>query len=260
MKCIDHAYYGDIDANALLKEAMAIYPEYRKSEEYNSVYTKKDPLVSIITTTYNKKDVLFNYNIKSILNQTYKNFEVLIISDKCTDGTRELLEILDDDRFTFIDLKDHPPYPEEKSQRWQVAGGYASNLGRELAKGDFITYLDDDDVFVSTRLEKLVKFVQDTKADMVHHPFVGVPKLMFEYDGTGFYVASNEWGYTQITTSAVFFHNFFKRILADPFAWKDNEPGDWNKFKKFLQLGGKPVHYPEVLTIKGFSTTSTSAI
>ena len=52
-------------------------------------YFKKDPLITIITPTYNRAEILTERAINSVLSQTYKNFEYLIIGDGCTDNTEK---------------------------------------------------------------------------------------------------------------------------------------------------------------------------
>ena len=61
-----------------------------------------------------------------------------------------------------------PTIPE---WRWMVAGTAPINLALSLARGDFITHLDDSDEHPEDRIAKLVSFIRESKADFVWHPF-----------------------------------------------------------------------------------------
>ncbi len=88
------------------------------------------PLVSIVILNWNKKDEV-RESIASVFKQTYKNFEVIVVDNNSTDGSREMLENSGLD-IRLIKLE------ENKG----VAGG--RNIGIKTAKGDFIFFLDDD--------------------------------------------------------------------------------------------------------------------
>ncbi len=89
-----------------------------------------DPLVSIVILNWNRKDEIGN-SIESVFGQTYKNFEVIVVDNNSTDGSREMLENSAlDIRLIKLD--------ENKG----VAGG--RNVGIKVSKGEFILFLDDD--------------------------------------------------------------------------------------------------------------------
>ena len=98
-------------------------------------------LISVILPTYNSIKYLDNA-IQSILNQTYKNFELLVINDGSTDGTTEYLKSQTDQRFKIYNL--------------EVNKGlvHALNLGLSEAKGQFIARMDSDDVSHPERFQK----------------------------------------------------------------------------------------------------------
>ncbi len=108
--------------------------------------------------------------IPSILGQTYDNLELIVVGDSCTDETEELLTAIDDPRLNVISLPERSSYPEDPHRRWLVVGVPPRNRRLEAARGDFITYLDDDEHALD-RLEKLVKFASEEDCDLVYHPF-----------------------------------------------------------------------------------------
>lgn len=104
-------------------------------------------LVSVITAVYNGKDYLQEC-IDSILNQTYVDFEYIIVNDGSSDGTKDILDKITDNRVTVIH--------SEKNQ-----GAAASlNVGIERAKGKWIAIQDADDISRPMRLEKQMKYLE----------------------------------------------------------------------------------------------------
>lgn len=105
-------------------------------------------MVSVITPTYNSEKFLED-TIKSVLNQTYKNFEMIIVDDCSSDNTLVIAKNYSDNdkRVKFYKL-------EENS-----GAAVARNKAIELAKGKYIAFLDSDDLWDSTKLEKQLRFM-----------------------------------------------------------------------------------------------------
>jgi len=101
------------------------------------------PDVSVIIPTYNRCNLLTEA-IKSVLQQSYGDFEVLVIDDGSTDDTRLVVESISDDRIRYL-YKDN--------------GGQSSarNLGFVKAKSKYVAYLDSDDLWSSDYLETMVR-------------------------------------------------------------------------------------------------------
>ncbi|WP_368503223.1 CDP-glycerol glycerophosphotransferase family protein [Alkalihalophilus sp. As8PL] len=104
--------------------------------------------ISVIVTNFNKEDYLERC-LLSLLNQTYQQFEVIIIDDGSTDGSGEILN-------AFERMHEHIHvylYEENKGAAW------ARNTGIEKAKGEFIYFLDADDYVAPHTLELMVKHI-----------------------------------------------------------------------------------------------------
>lgn len=214
----------------------------RNSDEYRNVFTKKEPLVTVCIATYNRSQLLVERSIASVLGQTYKNIELIVIGDCCTDDTAQLVGAISDPRLRFLNLPERGNYPENPQHRWCVAGTVPINHALKLAQGDFITHLDDDDEFVPDRIEKLVSFIQCEKADLVWHPFWHERK-----NGKWDLKKAEEFVGGQVTTSSIFYHRWFAAIPWDIEAYRYQEPGDWNRLRKFKYLGARLVRYHEPL-------------
>lgn len=117
---------------------------------------KAAPRVSVITPTYNRADFL-GEAIDSMLAQTFDDFEMIIVDDGSTDGTRALVEQYSDDpRIRCF-------FQENQGQ------SVARNLGIGKSTGEFICFLDSDNVWLPERLERsLAAFEGDPSADIVY--------------------------------------------------------------------------------------------
>jgi len=115
-----------------------------------SITTK--PKVSVCIPTYNRKDYL-KETIDSILAQTYKNYEIVIVDDGSTDGTEEMIKNLD--------------YPV--TYHWQHNSGDAAARNKllELAKGDYISFIDSDDLLMPDAIEKMIHAIQAETEDVI---------------------------------------------------------------------------------------------
>jgi glycosyltransferase involved in cell wall biosynthesis len=106
-------------------------------------------LISVIIPVYNRGDIIIR-TLNSILHQSYQTFEVVVVDDGSTDSTEEQVKTLSDSRIVYIKKKVN----EER--------GAARNTGILAAKGDYITFVDSDDLFYKDHLliahESILKF------------------------------------------------------------------------------------------------------
>ena len=110
------------------------------------------PTVSIIMPCYNGARYL-KQSIESVLVQTYKNWELLVIDDASTDSSIDILKVIcqDDNRVKLL-VNDKP-----------VGRPYAPrNYGIARAQGDFIAFLDSDDLWKESHLENLLKVFENS--------------------------------------------------------------------------------------------------
>jgi glycosyltransferase involved in cell wall biosynthesis len=107
---------------------------------------KKDPLVSVIIPTFNRSHLL-GETLDSVLAQSFKDFEIIVVDDASTDETQSLLK----------------KYSSLKSIVLEVNQGvsFARNSGIELAKGRYICFLDSDDVWEPKKLEIQIQWMEE---------------------------------------------------------------------------------------------------
>ncbi len=219
----------------------AAFQRARRSPAYARAFTTPEPLVSVCIATYNRGRLVTERAVASILAQSYRNVEVVVVGDHCTDDTVERMAAITDPRLRFVNLPERGRYPDDPELRWMVAGIPPLNHALELARGDWITQLDDDDEHDPTRIEELLAFVRSTQADLVWHPF----RTEFP-DGWQINAAATfERG--AVTTSSILYHAWFKRIRLDPECWRSRTPGDWHRLQRVKLLGPRMRRYPEPL-------------
>ena len=125
-------------------------------------------LVSVIIPAYNAEKYL-RESVDSILNQTYKNLEVIIINDCSTDGTLKIA----------LDYEKSDKRVRVINNPKNLGIGENRSLGIKSAKGEFICWQDADDISLPDRIESQVKYLQS-------HPQVGiVGGFMLFFDETG---------------------------------------------------------------------------
>lgn len=123
----------------------------------------KDIFFSIIVPTYNRATFI-EKTIRSILAQTYPHFEIIIADDGSKDNTEAVVKNIGDPRIHY--------YLKDNGER-----GAARNFGIAKAKGDFITFIDSDDVLYPHHFEEAVKLLKAQPKAQVFH-------LAYEYRDT----------------------------------------------------------------------------
>ncbi len=126
----------------------------------------KKPLVSVVLTTYNRRDLLPDA-IRSVLEQTYKNFELLVVNDAGED-VADIIESFGDKRIKLLTHKFNRGLP------------FARNTALRIIHGEIVTYLDDDDLYLPKHLEKLVDAFVKTNAAVVFTGSVYVDETIEE--------------------------------------------------------------------------------
>lgn len=110
---------------------------------------KSKPYLSVIMSVYNAEDYL-SESIESILNQTYKDFEFIIIDDASTDGSLNLIKSFNDERIVLIEKTENKGFK-----------GFVENLniGLNISKGELIARMDADDICYPNRFEIQIQYL-----------------------------------------------------------------------------------------------------
>lgn len=120
-----------------------------------------DPLVSVIVPLYNYKGYIGGC-IKSVLNQDYENFELIVCDDHSTDSSYEVAQSFQSPKVKVIQLKINRGY------------SVAKNKAIQISQGQFITCLDADDMFTKNSLSCRVDAMRNMGLDLVHANAINV--------------------------------------------------------------------------------------
>lgn len=166
------------------------------------------PFFSVIIPLYNKEH-LIEQTIKSVLNQTFSDFEVVVVNDGSTDNSIEVLTQLIDDRFKVINQNN-------------LGVSNARNIGISASKGKYIALLDADDYWYNNHLTELKKQI-----DL--------------FPGAGLYCNNHEINYNQNLIKPATFNftygrtpiiveDYFKSSIINSVAWTSAVAFEKNKF------------------------------
>jgi glycosyltransferase involved in cell wall biosynthesis len=112
-------------------------------------------LVSIVLPTY-KRAHLLPHAIRSVLAQTYRNWELIVVDDNSPDSTPEVVKSFGDARIRYVRNEPNLKLPR------------ALNKGFALARGDYLTWTSDDNLFADNAIEKMVARLQGGDCDFVY--------------------------------------------------------------------------------------------
>ena len=130
-----------------------------------------DCLVSVIIPTYKRKLNFVSNALQSVLDQTYRNIEIIVIDDSPSD-----FPFRDDIKNYIAELKnDKVIYIRNEKN---LGGSLSRNVGINAAHGEYITFLDDDDEYMPGKVEKQLKFMLETGCDLSFSDMI-----MYRLDG-----------------------------------------------------------------------------
>jgi glycosyltransferase involved in cell wall biosynthesis len=122
----------------------------------------KDVLFSIVIPTYNRAKLLKRC-LDSVEAQTYKNWEAIVVDNYSDDNTEEVVKAFNDERIKYI-----------KNHNYGVIA-ISRNKALDVAKGDWVAFLDSDDCWVDKKLESVLPYLDEY--DLVYHGYIqNIPK------------------------------------------------------------------------------------
>jgi glycosyltransferase involved in cell wall biosynthesis len=122
----------------------------------------KDPLISIISATYNCSHLL-SYAIQSVLDSDFKDWELIVVGDCCTDDTEAVVRGFSDPRIHFYNL--------EKNSGQQAT---PNNFGLQKALGKYIAFLNHDDMFFPDHLSRSIEELEISESEFLIIPGIKI--------------------------------------------------------------------------------------
>ena len=217
-------------------------------------------LISIIIPTYNRAD-LIGETLDSIFVQTYKNWECIIVDDRSSDHTAQLLRNYrdQDSRFKYHLRPDNKP----------KGANACRNYGFELSKGDYINWFDSDDLMRPDFLEKKLNAIKDLNCDYVisktagfKHPDVNNIKEFYTDYYTFEKYQISHFNYVSQLVNWLTYDFFCKRTLVSSIRYNESlkSAQEYNFFAKVSLKSTNCGLIDEVLTLRRLhSDTITQA-
>jgi hypothetical protein len=204
----------------------------RQSVDYEKPFTMVNPLVSVIIPTYTNTKLLLERAIPSVLNQTYQNFEVVIVGDGAPANVASSIEEIGDSRITYHNLKNRVIYPEDRDTFWKVAGIPAWNEALQHIQGLWICPHNDDDAFCPDHIEVLLEEAQKTKTEIVYGKIDSIAPDGSRVSLGKFLPSTGNFGWQ----AAILHHglSFIEKALVDGLF---GDPGDWSFCRRLIQAG-----------------------
>lgn len=198
--------------------------------------------VSIITVVYNSVGTV-EQTIQSVLNQSYRDIEYIVIDGLSTDGTQDIVKKYRDAIAFFVSEKDHGIYD-------------AMNKGIQKATGDIVGIINSDDWYAENAIEKIVDYFMQNEADVVYGKVVDIYQ-----DGRESLIGekklSNMWFQNTLHHPSVFVkRNIYEGMGA--FDTKYKISADYDLLLRFYSKGAKFGYIDDVIAyfrIGGISST-----
>lgn len=114
----------------------------------------RTPLVSVVLATYNRSAILA-FAIESVRRSTLTDWELIVVGDCCTDATADVVAAYNDSRIRFLNLPRN--FGEQSGP---------NNAGVHLARGEYLAFLNHDDLYFPDHLERAISHLEATTSDM----------------------------------------------------------------------------------------------
>jgi glycosyltransferase involved in cell wall biosynthesis len=191
-----------------------------------------DPLVTVRVATYGRGRTVVDRAVRSAVEQTYENLEILVIGDRCDRDTVEAMAEVRDERVRFLNLAERGNYPPLAHHRRKVAGAHPMNVGNLLARGRWIAPCDDDDELTADAIEVRLAACRERRLEMVYS------KAEDETEpGIWTSVGRPPLARSDVSHGSVMFRSELRFMPYSMTCWKMREPSDWNLWKRMDRIG-----------------------
>lgn len=196
------------------------------------------PLISVVMSTYNRSGML-SESIESILNQTFDDFEFIIINDNSTDSTKEVIQSYSDSRIKLFNNK----------QNCGCTFNYHN--AQNIAKGKYIAHIDDDDISLLTRFEKQYDYMENNPDITLLGTYIETfgenkrPSWVFYTEPQKLDFMLNF--YNPICHSSVIYRKSFVEKHAINYDISKKCSQDYDLYKQIVMNGGLLANLPDVL-------------
>jgi hypothetical protein len=190
------------------------------------------PLVSVVIPTYDRVELLIERSLPSVLSQTYDNLEVIVVGDGSPPFVAERMKSVTDPRVRFIQNPRRGPRPPDPDHAWMMSGSRPFNHGLQFVRGHWIAIQADDDEWTPDHLEVLLSVATEYRLEFVYgDSWMELPD--------GEWIRLGDWPprHAGFCAGAVLFAATLRFMEYDEECWRDEEPNDWNLWRRMMEAG-----------------------
>jgi glycosyltransferase involved in cell wall biosynthesis len=187
--------------------------------------------VSVVISTYNRKDLL-KRAIRSVLSQSIQDLECIVVDDCSTQDVETLVRSINDPRLVYIRTKENSGHD-----------GLPKNLGIAKATGEYVAFLDDDDVYRTDALKILLAYARESTAEVVYGDYLIDGKPGWSLDFSPSRLA--QMNFISMSVAMV------KRSALMAVGGFDQDVPkfkDWNLWLRLQKWGASFIHIPIIIT------------
>lgn len=217
----------------------------RRGSSHAAAFESAEPLVSVIVPTLNRAQLILERTLPSVIAQDYENWELIVVGDAMESQQAALLKAISDPRVRFLNLRTRGRYPQQRGPRWYVAGVKPMNFGLRLARGAWITHLDDDDEYTDDHISALLSLARERRAEWVH----GKVLFVDENGGPSEVVGDPRPALGRISRISSLYLGALKTFRYNAACWRYYYPADWDLWERFLDMGVTHAHLDMVVGV-----------
>ncbi len=203
----------------------------RTQPSYALAYSDPDPLVTICIPTFDRTRLLIERALPSVLAQTHRNIEVLVIGDAAPPATVTALARIGDSRIRFLNLTHRIDYGSPE-RNWCAGSVQARNLGYAEARGTWTADFDDDDILHPTAIQRGLVFAREHGLESVY----GRVRAHLP-DGTSTEIGAFPPTLGQFTCQGGLIHGDLNFFAREHVAAAYRTPNDWERAQRMLRAG-----------------------
>jgi hypothetical protein len=204
----------------------------------------QEPRVSVLIATYNYSSVL-RYAIASVLRQSFRDFEVIVAGDCCTDDSEAVVQSFGDGRVRWLNLTEN-----------SGSKSLPLNAAVKIARGELIAYLGHDDLWHPRHLETVVNGIDESGADFAYSVAVYIPPPgETQRPVAGIFPGEFRSGHVLLHSAVIHRKSAFERTGEWPDYRKTQIPGDQLFWVRAAEAGLRFCHIPKV-TVWKFNASS----
>jgi hypothetical protein len=215
--------------------------QLRTEPEYAIPFDDPDPLVTVCIPTHDRVSLLTERALPSVLAQTHRRLEVLVVGDASPLEVATAVEALGDERVRFVNLT-HRHATTDAQRHWMVGSVPARNAGYAHAKGHWIVDFDDDDAMRPDAIETALAKAREQRLEVVYG------KLEAHYaDGASQIIGRFPPTVHQFGWQGAVVHSGLRFFGRHSVAVSFGHPNDWFRVENMMRAGVRFGMVDEVL-------------